>query len=70
MKGDYCFDYGHIVAIIAPQEEHAKIKKACTFESANKLTFIDSEWNTEEILYQLSKKYWHLSEQVMKVFET
>ncbi|MGM0332017.1 hypothetical protein [Enterococcus sp. AZ050] len=69
MKGDYHFDYNHIVAVIAPQEEHTAIKEFCTFESANKLTFIDSEWNTEEILYQLSKKYWHLSEQVMNVFK-
>ncbi|AIM25902.1 hypothetical protein [Melissococcus plutonius] len=69
MKGDYYFDYNQIVAIIAPQDEHAAIKKSCIFEFANKLTFIDSEWNTEEILYQLSKKYWYLSEQILSVFK-
>ena len=62
MKGDYSFGYAQVVAVIAPQEEHAKIKKACIFEAVNKLTFIDSEWDTEEILYQLSKKHWQLSE--------
>ncbi|EHQ9041227.1 hypothetical protein OC441_002583 [Enterococcus faecalis] len=69
MKGDYSFDYAQVIAVIAPQEEHGRIKKFCICEDVNKLTFIDSEWDIEEILYQLSKKHWQLSEQVLNVFK-
>ncbi|MHC5215169.1 hypothetical protein ACYSNR_00770 [Enterococcus sp. LJL128] len=69
MKGDYNFDYRQIVAVIAPEREHDEIREACEFKMINKLTFIDSEWNTEEILHQLSQKYWNLSKQVLNIFE-
>lgn len=68
IKGDYCFDYMQVVAVIAPQDDHEDIKVACTSDSVNKLTFIDSEWNTEEILYQLSKRHWEISEKILNAF--
>lgn len=68
IQGDFCFEFSQIIAVIAPEYEHEEIKKACRNSEINQLTFIDAEWNVEDIIYQLSRRYWKLSEKVNDIF--
>lgn len=57
--GDYQFIIPDIVAVIAPSAEHDEIRGNIKYYFADAITFIDINWNMEQILYNIGAQSWN-----------
>lgn len=57
--GDFNFVLNHIMAIIAPEDEHDEIRAEVGQDLLNGLLFLDITWNLETIVNNMSLMYWN-----------
>lgn len=57
--GDYEFIIPDIVAVIAPSAEHNEIRDNIKYYFADAITFIDVNWNMEQILLNIGSQSWN-----------
>ncbi|MDL2324541.1 hypothetical protein LJC61_05255 [Ruminococcaceae bacterium OttesenSCG-928-A16] len=57
--GDYEFLIPELAAVIAPSSEHSDIRSKVNYYFADAITFIDIDWNMEQILLHIGAQSWN-----------